>query len=541
MAVHVIGHAPPCVAFEDDHLLVVRKPAGWNTHAPAPYAGEGIYDWLRNRERRWSELAIIHRLDKDTSGLMVFGKTPLANRSLTQQFGDREIVKRYVLVTESKPMETSLGWVKCGIDRQGSRYVAAAPGRGEIAETHFKLGERTRQGWAIEAQPRTGRTHQIRVHAAERGFPVLGDKLYGGAPFHRMCLHARHLGLVHPESGQPVEFDWPPDFDLPVAGGLRNAIIDDRETDAFRMIHGPADGCEGWFVDRLGAFDLVQTDTGTSEIPSHLRKIINSGGSASYQGRGCYLKRLVRGVGKSQPRRVEPKLVDGEAAPDPFFVRENGVKFELRMTEGYSVGLFMDQRDNRRRLLARHIAVGFPLLKDRAGPVTLLNAFAYTCGFSVCGAMAGFHATSLDLSRKNLDWGRRNFALNGLDSSEHDFIFGDAFDWFCRLAKKGRQFDLVMLDPPTFSRSREAGTFSAEKDYSRLAFESLPLVAKGGLLFASTNATRMEPEKFLGAIREAAARRGRRIVREHFAPQPPDFPIAPEAPGHLKTLWAQLD
>src|SRR5438552_11715034 len=73
----------PCVIFEDDHLLVVNKPAGLNTHAPSPYAGEGMYDWLRPREPRWGKLAIIHRLDKETSGVMVFSKTPLANRSLT--------------------------------------------------------------------------------------------------------------------------------------------------------------------------------------------------------------------------------------------------------------------------------------------------------------------------------------------------------------------------------------------------------------------------------------------------------------------------
>ena len=77
---------PPSLIFEDDHLLVFNKPAGLNTHAPSPYAGEGLYDWLRHREPRWASLAIIHRLDKETSGLIVFSKTPIANRSLTEQF-----------------------------------------------------------------------------------------------------------------------------------------------------------------------------------------------------------------------------------------------------------------------------------------------------------------------------------------------------------------------------------------------------------------------------------------------------------------------
>src|ERR1022692_2776284 len=90
----------PCVLFEDEHLLVVNKPAGMNTHAPSPFAGEGIYDWLRHREPRWANLAIMHRLDKETSGVMVFAKTPLANRSLTGQFSAHGVRKKYLLLTD---------------------------------------------------------------------------------------------------------------------------------------------------------------------------------------------------------------------------------------------------------------------------------------------------------------------------------------------------------------------------------------------------------------------------------------------------------
>src|ERR1700720_3049926 len=89
----------PCVIFEDEHLLVVHKPAGWNTPAPAPFAGEGIYDWLRHREPNGSSLAILHRLDKETSGVLVFGKTQLVNRSLTEQFTERRVLKKYLLLT----------------------------------------------------------------------------------------------------------------------------------------------------------------------------------------------------------------------------------------------------------------------------------------------------------------------------------------------------------------------------------------------------------------------------------------------------------
>ena len=108
-----------------------------------------------------------------------------------------------------------------------------------------------------------------------------------------------------------------------------------------------------------------------------------------------------------------------------------------------------------------------------------MNCFAYTCGFSVCAAKAGARTTSLDLSKKYLEWGKRNFALNGLDPAAHDFIYGDTFDWLRRLAKKGRAFDAVVLDPPTFSQSKEHGTFRAEKDYGKLVTAALPRAQAG--------------------------------------------------------------
>ena len=123
---------------------------------------------------------------------------------------------------------------------------------------------------------------------------------------------------------------------------------------------------------------------------------------------------------------ASPQWLNGTAAPERFTVRENGVTFELSFREGASVGLFLDQRDNRRRFLVNHVAAEFPLWEGGPAGRTLLNAFAYTCGFSVCAGLAGAHTTSLDLSRKYLEWGRRNFLLNGLDPDAHEFIQGDA-------------------------------------------------------------------------------------------------------------------
>ena len=212
----------------------------------------------------------------------------------------------------------------------------------------------------------------------------------------------------------------------------------------------------------------------------------------------------------------------------------------MSFTEGYSVGLFLDQRDNRRRFLTGHVAADFPLFNASGTRKSeILNCFAYTCGFSVCAAKAGARTTSLDLSKKYLEWGRRNFALNGLDPAAHDFIYGDAFDWLRRLAKKGRAFDAVVLDPPTFSQSKEHGAFRAEKDYGKLVTAALPVLKPGGVLLASTNAADWPPENFLADVETAVHAAKRKILQRHYVPQPPDFPVSRAEPAYLKTVVAE--
>jgi 23S rRNA (cytosine1962-C5)-methyltransferase len=235
---------------------------------------------------------------------------------------------------------------------------------------------------------------------------------------------------------------------------------------------------------------------------------------------------------------ASPQLVLGEPAPERFEILENGIRFEMSFNEGYSVGLFLDQRDNRRRFLTSHIAGDFPQLPSAS--FQLLNCFAYTCGFSVCAAKNGARTTSLDLSKKYLEWGKRNFALNGLDPAAHDFIYGDTFDWLRRLAKKGRAFDAIVLDPPTFSQSKEHGTFRAEKNYGQLVTAALPVLKSGGVLLASTNAAEFPPEKFLAEVASAVRTANRKMLKQHYVPQPPDFPVSREEPAYLKTAWLKI-
>src|SRR4051812_35753270 len=430
----------PCIIFEDEHLLVANKPPGLNTHAPAPYAGEGLYDWLRHREPRWGNLAIIHRLDKETSGVIVFSKSVEANRSLTKQFEEGSVRKKYIFLTESQKAEREFTARNCLV-RAGERYVSRPVRAGApLAETRFRfLGfepqrreeprEEQLAAWATlgrekgarrerlnrlsqaakivttwQAEPLTGRTHQIRVHAAENGIPIVGDSLYGGRPAHRVFLHATEINLKHPITSEALTFRVEPDFDMDPSRQLRTALIDFSCTDSYRIFHGASDHRPGWYVDRLGQFMLSQ-----AEVDLSLECIEELAGPAGTKGNtAIYHKSLVRDLRKRGKPETTPKLVHGNAAPERFVVQENGLRFDLSFREGYSVGIFLDQRDNRYRALTGHIGAEFPLY-ERANRPQVLNTFAYTCAFSVCAAKAGARVTSVDLSKKYLEWGRRNF------------------------------------------------------------------------------------------------------------------------------------
>lgn len=534
----LVSDTPPCVLFEDEHLLAVNKPPGLTTHAPSPYASEGLYDWFRHREPRWATLAIQQRLDKDTSGVLVFSKTPLAHRSLAEQFARRAVRKKYLLWA-NRPLPASPLEVRSKLLRLGERFRSTQQQTGIEATTRFRRLHRETSGcFLIQAEPLTGRTHQIRVHAAEQGFPIVGDRLYGGASFPRLCLHSLELTLQHPATGESLTLRAQCDFNADPRIVLREALWSPTVTQCHRVLHGAAEGAPGWYVDRFGEYLL------SLSAPDHAPPLDHAAPwnhwRRRYSIRGIYHKALQ--LNPAQPRAgASPRLIEGQPAPASFPVMENGLQFALSFAEGYSIGLFLDQRDNRRRLLTGHVAAGFPLFTKPADAARVLNTFAYTCAFSACAAKAGSHVTSLDLSRKYLQWGHRNFELNGLDFRGHDFIYGDVFDWMQRLARKRRTFDLVLLDPPTFSRSKEHGVFQVEKDYPRLIALALPLLNREGVLFASTNSSRLQPGAFLEKIRGAVEAGGRQVRQEHYAPQPPDFPITREEPAHLKTMWLRVE
>ncbi len=311
----------------------------------------------------------------------------------------------------------------------------------------------------------------------------------------------------------------------------------DPETNAYRLVHGRADGWRDLYVDRLGDFLLMQSPLPLTEPQIDAAKEWKN----SLNLKGVYYKKLNRIVQASKKTGASPRLVMGLEAPDAFDVLENGLTFRLSLSQGYSTGLFLDMRENRQRILRNRVEPGFPVFESAPANASMLNCFSYTCAFSVCAARAGAATTNLDLSRKYLDWGRDNMRRNGANPGHHDFIYGNALDWMKRLAKRGDTHDLVILDPPTFSRSKKSGVFLAKRDYPALARAATRLVRAGGMLLACCNASGLPGKKFREDVRNGIRSGGRKIVKSLATLQPPDFPATAKEPAHLKVSWLRLD
>jgi 23S rRNA pseudouridine1911/1915/1917 synthase len=216
---------PYTLVFEDAALLVVDKPAGVVVH-PAPGHEHGtLVQGLLSRGiagGHESRPGIVHRLDRDTSGLLIVARTPDAHRRLVSQMARREIARRYVaLLAGALPQDEGTVDAPLGRHVRDRKRMSIHTTRPHRAVTHFVVRERLPGYTLLDVRLETGRTHQIRVHFAALGYPVAGDTTYGDrtrrpAGLTRQFLHAAHLEFAHPLSGEPLSFDAPLPADLAV-------------------------------------------------------------------------------------------------------------------------------------------------------------------------------------------------------------------------------------------------------------------------------------------------------------------------------------
>ncbi|VGO21829.1 Ribosomal large subunit pseudouridine synthase A [Pontiella sulfatireligans] len=200
------------IIYSDDALVVVNKPTGLLS---VPGRGPDKQDCLYHRMlEQFPDALMVHRLDMDTSGLVLFARTPEAQRNLSMQFEKREISKTYIAVVEGV-IEKKVGMVDFPMRKDMAhslppRHVVDCV-RGKKALTEWKVLERTETTTRVALFPQTGRSHQLRVHMECIGFPIVGDPIYG-TPAERLMLHAQSLEFRHPETGEPIRLECPAPF-----------------------------------------------------------------------------------------------------------------------------------------------------------------------------------------------------------------------------------------------------------------------------------------------------------------------------------------
>lgn len=310
----------------------------------------------------------------------------------------------------------------------------------------------------------------------------------------------------------------------------RKALLERPDLNAIRVFNGASDGLPGLVVERYGDVLIAQCHEGHLETdPEALRPLVSLIHSR-LQTRAVYRKHFVRDRARTLPaveaehRHARPWI--GEAVEEEIAVVENGLNFLIRPYCGFSVGLFLDHRDNRR------------WVREMAAGRRVLNLFSYTCAFSVAAAAGGAATvSSVDLSGSYLEWGKRNFTANDLPLEGHWFFRSDVFEFFKRATRQKRRYDLIIIDPPTFGRSGKGGkVFVIGEHLDQLCAGALARLDAGGHVLLATNNRQMSDARLSDALHAAASGRGVGVLDR--PPLPQDFEGDPD---HARTIIARVD
>lgn len=286
----------------------------------------------------------------------------------------------------------------------------------------------------------------------------------------------------------------------------RNSLYKDEETTAFRLFNAEGDGIGGITIDYFDGFLLINW---YSEGMYFFKEQVLVALKKTTTYRGIYQKKRFDQGGKYVE---DDDYVDGEQGSFPLIVKENGIHYAVYLNEGAMVGVFLDQRDVRKKLR-----------DDYANGKTVLNTFSYTGAFSVAAALGGaVKTTSVDLANRSLRKTIEQFSVNGLDYEAHDIIVEDVFHYFKYAVKRQLTFDIVILDPPSFARSKKH-TFRAGKDYPTLLKQAIAITEDKGLIIASTNYAQFQMKRFKSIIKQAFDEAGVSYQIEEEFSLPQDF------------------
>ncbi len=264
-----------------------------------------------------------------------------------------------------------------------------------------------------------------------------------------------------------------------VALSHREDFYQNSQTTAFRVFNGEGDGIGGLAIDYFDGYYMVSWySEGIYSFKEYIYKALNE----LVEYKAIYEKKRFDTKGQYID---QDDFVMGTEGDFPIIVKENGMNFAVDLNDGAMTGIFLDQRDVR-RAIRDHYA------KD----MNMLNTFSYTGAFSVAAALGGAtKTTSVDLAKRSLAKTIEQFSVNGIDYEAQDIKVMDVFHYFKYAEKHDLKFDLVVLDPPSFARTKKA-TFSTAKDYPKLLADTIAITEKNGVIVASTNNASFGMKKF---------------------------------------------
>ncbi len=306
---------------------------------------------------------------------------------------------------------------------------------------------------------------------------------------------------------------------------LRSNLFNDCLTNAFRLFNSYGDGIGGITIDYFAGFLVINWyNKGILKYKDMIiQNLINSG-----KAKGIYQKFKFR----HENTKEYINHIYGEKTPHSFFILENGVKYSINFEDGDMVGIFLDQREVRNLLTSNF-----------SQEKTILNTFSYTGAFSIAG-LAGLakSTTSVDLAKRSLPKTLDNLKLNNFPIEQQEVIVEDVFNYFKYALRKKLLFDILILDPPSFAKSKKRN-FSVLNDYSALVQMITPLVAKNGYIIASTNNSQLPLGKFKEMVENGIAYHNRHFEIKQIFRLPQDFSVNPAYPqgNYLKVLLLKLD
>lgn len=466
---------------EHDDFIFAEKPYGVSTHRPSEDR-IGFCEYLSNHLK--CPLWVCHRLDKETSGAIVFSKSKESAAKLSSLFENHKVNKRYYFLTDRTFKDEDFT-VSSKISRKGSLYISEEDGEPN-ATTTFKLKQRHDKLSLWSAIPHTGQTHQIRLHASSAGIPILGDVLYNGSKAERLFLHSTSISF----SIDKIDYTFSSSIPFEASNlkncwslalSRRKAIYEIKEHSVLRIIHDEDPEVE---INKLG--ETLWVSWYKKSLPSdsdevNLKTIMNDSSSTSF----IISHMENRGDSKAKGELINPFGIEN------WFAEENGVKMLLKADQGRSPGVFVDQRKNR------------VFIKENSHRKKVLNLFCYSGLFSVAAGLGGAsQIVSVDTSKAALEWAKENFTLNDFNPDLFQFWHDDARDVIARLQRRKEMFDIVICDPPTFARSK-GKIFSLEKELLNLVSDLVTLLTPHGFLLFSSNAEKLSGKTLLSKFKNA--------------------------------------